>query len=113
MSNSTLTHLPICLVCAKDADVTFVSSDNVLFKIHRKHLESNAVAFPPAEFDTCEEVVQLTEASETLELLFQFVYPRRHPNLETTPFEILSPLAEAAEKYEAFAAMNICNIRMK
>ncbi|KAF5380014.1 hypothetical protein D9615_006294 [Tricholomella constricta] len=92
---------------AGDADVTFVSSDNILFYIHRKNLETHAAAFPSAEFDTRGEIVPLTEDASTLELLFQFVYPRRHPDLEATPFEALAPLAEAAEKYEVFSAMNI------
>jgi len=55
----------------------------------------------------------LTEHSETLELLFQFIYPKRHPDLETTPIEILAPLAEAAEKYEVFSALNMCKVRMR
>jgi len=98
--------------CAGDADVIFVSSDNVLFHIHRKNLEANAAAFPQAEFDTHGEDVPLTEDSATLELLFQFIYPQRHPDLKDIPFSTLAPVAEAAEKYEVFAAMNICKIRM-
>ncbi|KAG5637526.1 hypothetical protein H0H81_004222 [Sphagnurus paluster] len=98
---------------AGNADVTFVSSDEVLFYIHRKNLETNAEGFPSAEFDTGGEIVPLTETAVTLELLFQFIYPRRHPDLEDTTFEILAPLAEAAEKYQVFSAMTICKIRMK
>ncbi|GLB39475.1 putative chitin synthase III catalytic subunit [Lyophyllum shimeji] len=99
-------------VCAADADVTFVSSDDVLFHVHKRNLEIAAAGFPPAGFDASGEIVPLTESAATLELLFQYVYPRRHPYLEDTPFEVLSPLAEAAEKYQVFAAMNICRIRM-
>ncbi|KAG5637536.1 hypothetical protein H0H81_004232 [Sphagnurus paluster] len=100
-------------VNASDADVKFLSADNVLFHIHRKNLESQAGAFPPAEFDTRGEIVPLTENAATLELLFRFLYPKRHPHLDTTPFEELSPLAEAAEKYEIYSAVNVCRIRMK
>ncbi|KAJ6577822.1 hypothetical protein B0H19DRAFT_1337576 [Mycena capillaripes] len=96
-----------------DADVTFKSSDAVLFKVHRKNLEVCTEGFPPAGFPTQGEVVDLQETSATLELLFQFVYPQRHPALDTTPFEILAPLAEASEKYQVFPAMNICHIRMR
>ena len=102
-----------CPVCAPDADITFQSSDRVLFHAHRKNLETNSAAFPPAEMLVCDEFVPLSEDSTTLELLFSFMYPRRHPDLESTPCEILAPLAEAAEKYEVFAAMNICKIRMR
>ncbi|KAH0581491.1 hypothetical protein H2248_011206 [Termitomyces sp. 'cryptogamus'] len=96
-----------------DADITFKSSDHVLFGIHRKNLQTSTGVFPPAEFSPDGEVVQLSEDAETLEILFQFVYPRRHPTLLETPFLILAKVSEAAEKYQVFAAMNICNIRME
>jgi hypothetical protein len=96
-----------------DADVTFKSSDSVLFHVHRKNLEVCTEGFPPAGIATEGEVVPLSEAAVTLELLFQFMYPQRHPALDTTPFEILEPLAEAAEKYQVFPAMNICHIRLR
>ncbi|KAJ6474333.1 hypothetical protein C8R45DRAFT_385433 [Mycena sanguinolenta] len=96
-----------------NADVTFKSSDDVLFRIHRKNLEFCTEGFPPSEISSESEVVELTETSVTLELLFQFMYPQRHPALDTTPFEVLEPLAEAAEKYQVFPAMNICHIRMR
>ncbi|KAG5637533.1 hypothetical protein H0H81_004229 [Sphagnurus paluster] len=92
---------------ASDADVEFFSSDNVLFHIHRKNLEANTGAFPSAK------LLPLAEDAATLELLFQFIYPQRHPYLENTPFKELSPLAEAVEKYKVFPAMHICRIRMK
>jgi hypothetical protein len=97
-----------------DADVTFKSSDGVLFHVHRKNLEVCTEGFPPAEISvTAGEVSDLLETAETLDLLFQFMYPKRHPALDTTPFEILHPLAEAAEKYQVFPAMNICHIRLR
>ncbi|KAJ7921735.1 hypothetical protein B0H13DRAFT_2318054 [Mycena leptocephala] len=96
-----------------DADVTFKSSDGILFHIHRKNLEVCTEGFPPGEIPTEGEVVGLPETAVTLELLFQFIYPQRHPALDTTPFEILEPLAEAAEKYQVFPAMNICHIRLR
>ncbi|KAJ7291076.1 hypothetical protein C8J57DRAFT_1491589 [Mycena rebaudengoi] len=100
---------------AADADVTFRSSDRVLFRVHRNNLAVCAEGFPPPEFPTGEEIADLTETSETLDLLFQFVYPQRHPNLESesTPFATLASLAEAAEKYQVFGAMGICYMYMK
>lgn len=82
------------------------------FRIHRKNLETSTGGFAPAEFDTCGEVVHLTESARTLELLFHFIYPRRHPSLGCEVMEILAPLAEAVEKYEVFPAINICHVRM-
>ncbi|KAJ6485189.1 hypothetical protein DFH09DRAFT_1458271 [Mycena vulgaris] len=98
---------------SSDADVIFKSSDGVLFHVHRKNLEVCSEGFPPEETSTEGGVVELTESSVTLELLFQFMYPQRHPALNTTPFEILYPLAEASEKYQVFPAMNICHIRLR
>ncbi|KAJ7258453.1 hypothetical protein B0H12DRAFT_1014887 [Mycena haematopus] len=97
-----------------DGDVTFQSSDGVLFRVHRKNLEVCADGFPPSEFAVTDgEIISLSETSVTLDLLFQFMYPRRHPALDTTPFDVLEPLAEAAEKYQVFPAMNICHIRLR
>ncbi|KAJ7312451.1 hypothetical protein DFH08DRAFT_897024 [Mycena albidolilacea] len=98
---------------SSSADIVFKSSDGVLFHVHRKNLEVCTEGFPPSNISTQGEVVKLTETSVTLELLFQFIYPQRHPALDTTPFEILGPLAEASEKYQVFPAMNICHIRLR
>ncbi|KAG6916800.1 hypothetical protein DXG01_005323 [Tephrocybe rancida] len=96
-----------------DADVIFKSCDNVLFHIHRRNLEVQARGFPSAEIDTNGEVVPITEDSSTLELFFRYIYPQRHPNIDLLPFEDLFKLAEAAEKYEFFNLMIICNARLK
>ncbi|KAJ7633243.1 hypothetical protein FB45DRAFT_832714, partial [Roridomyces roridus] len=92
------------------ADVTFRSSDNVLFHLHRKNLDICASGFP-GEMASTGEVLELPEASATLELLFQFLYPQPQPALDTAPLEVLKPLAEAAEKYKVFPAMSNCRGR--
>jgi len=97
---------------APDADVTIKSIDGVQFSLHRKYLAANTGAFPPMEIETAGEIVNLTEDAATLELLFQFIYPQRHPSLDGAPYKVVAPLAEAAEKYEVFAAMNICRMKM-
>ena len=102
------------LVNAEDAEITFRSSDNVVFKIHRKNLEVNAGGLSPAALTTSvSELVPLSEDSPTLELLFQYIYPRRQPLLDDIEFALLASLAEAAEKYEVFPAMTVCYIRMR
>ncbi|KAG6838120.1 hypothetical protein H0H87_003939, partial [Tephrocybe sp. NHM501043] len=78
--------------------------DGVQFSIHRKNLETHAAGFPPSEFKTLDEIVYLTEDAGTLELLFQFIYPQRLPDVNAMSFEVVLPLAEAAEKYEVFSA---------
>nr|GAT54404.1 predicted protein [Mycena chlorophos] len=115
-----------------DSDICFRSSDNTLFRIHSKNLETHAEGFPPTAFSAASnsrlapniagssssdpaagmEVVELTERAETLELLFQFIYPQRQPDLTTLAFPVLADLAEAAEKYQVFAALDICRIFM-
>lgn len=57
--------------------------------------------------------MQLIEPASILEVLFQFVFPRRHPNLDGTYFEKLSSLTEAVEKYKVFLAMPICEARLR
>ncbi|KAJ7613869.1 hypothetical protein DFH06DRAFT_1241937 [Mycena polygramma] len=98
---------------APDADVTFQSSDGVLFSVHRVNLQTHTEGFPPAEIATQGEICPLPESSSTLEILFQFIYPRRHPALHDMAFAEVAALAEAAEKYQVFSAMNICHLRMK
>ena len=58
------------------------------------------------------EVVDLTETSETLEILFQFMYRRPQPNLQDLPFAQFLALAEAVEKYGVFPAQQVCNLVM-
>ena len=51
------------------------------------------------------EVVALTETSTVLEILLQYMYRQPQPDLERVDFETLAGVAEAAEKYQVFAAM--------
>ncbi|KAF9457806.1 hypothetical protein BDZ94DRAFT_1174878, partial [Collybia nuda] len=96
-----------------DSDVTFKSIDGVLFRLQKLNLAVNANGFPPTDFQTSDEAVGLSETSDVLELLFQFCYPQRHLDLEHLDTNLLVSLAEAAEKYEVFPAMSVCNIRMR
>ncbi|KAG6816662.1 hypothetical protein H0H87_004022 [Tephrocybe sp. NHM501043] len=95
-----------------DADIVFCSSDNTLFRIHSRNLAVTSGGFPPAEFVAADEHVDLTEDSMTLELMFQFVYPRLQPRLEEIAFEPLLRLSEAVEKYQVYPAMQLCNVYM-
>ncbi|KAF9560262.1 hypothetical protein CPC08DRAFT_479447 [Agrocybe pediades] len=55
----------------------------------------------------------LPEPREVLEVLFDFIYPRRHPDLTGMLFSQLLPLADAAEKYKVYSAMAICQMCMR
>ncbi|KAF7978045.1 hypothetical protein HWV62_1665 [Athelia sp. TMB] len=95
-------------VCADDADVIFRSCDGTLFKIHLKNLETNSEGFSPPSGTSSRgeiDIVSLTENGDTLDLLFQYIYPQRHPDLAEIDFKQLAELSEAAEKYRVFAAM--------
>ncbi|KAF9074422.1 hypothetical protein BDP27DRAFT_1359520 [Rhodocollybia butyracea] len=95
-------------------DVIIHSADDVEFHLFKKHLEYGAGGFPPAE--TCansDEIIQLPESSETLEIFFQFIYPQRSPSLKGLEFEKFMLLAETAEKYEAFALINACQLQLR
>ncbi|KAG5650243.1 hypothetical protein H0H81_000196 [Sphagnurus paluster] len=70
----------------------------MLFRIHSRNLEITSGGFPPVEFSPAGEVVDLTEDASTLELMFQFVYPRLQPPLEGISFTMLARLSEAVEK---------------
>ncbi|KDR80798.1 hypothetical protein GALMADRAFT_61027 [Galerina marginata CBS 339.88] len=97
----------------KNSDVQVRSSDGFVFQLHRVLLEANTDAFPGSEIDTRGEIVQLTESASVLEILFVFLYPRRHPDLSDKEFQLVADVAEAVGKYEVFSAMNTCNARLK
>ncbi|KAJ7646071.1 hypothetical protein DFH06DRAFT_1300846 [Mycena polygramma] len=103
--------------CAPDADVTVSSSDGVIFKLHRKHLEVHSDVFADAASATLpengkDEVVQLSETSAVLEVLFQYMYRQPQPNLQLVEFATFAGVAEAAEKYVVYAALPAVMIRM-
>ncbi|KZP08006.1 hypothetical protein FIBSPDRAFT_939222 [Athelia psychrophila] len=97
------------------------SSDGVLFKVHRKNLEVHSDIFAAADSIATEsagnakadDVVPLSEHSSVLELLLQYMYRQPQPDLKAVEFEKLADLAEAAEKYQVFSAIAICNVFMR
>ena len=98
------------LVNSTDADITFQSSDAIHYRIHRKNLECSAAAFPAADIvSSKDDIVPMLEHSEVLDLLFQFMYPERQPNLRKVSFRVLADLAEAAEKFEVYSAIATCH----
>ncbi|KIM42587.1 hypothetical protein M413DRAFT_120224 [Hebeloma cylindrosporum] len=120
-TNTSPTSIPIisATFCDPEADITFKSSDSVLFKIHRKYLEATSAGFTAPPFvETDHEVVLLQEPCEVLEILFRFIHPPtesqqyRQPAMMGVKPDVLFAVAEAAEKYLVFGAMNICLSRM-
>jgi hypothetical protein len=88
----------------------------VLFSVHRKNLEMFSEGFAGAEAiskSNAHELVKLTESSAVLDLLFQFMYRQRPPDLSEIPFKTMAGLAEAAEKYEVYYPAEVCKLRMR
>jgi hypothetical protein len=96
-------------VCANDSDLTLGSSDGILFQIHRRNLEAHSEAFAAEDaFLRRHEVVELSETSQVLDLLLQYIYPQPPPNLGTIDCGLLLALAEAAEKYLFHGVIRVC-----
>jgi len=60
-----------------------------------------------------DQIVTLSETAVVLELIFQFMYPMRQPDLKKVEFSTLKSLSETAEKYQVFSAMEMCKCRME
>jgi len=90
------------------------SSDGVLFKVFSKDLEAHSEAFPSPDIvkPDANEVVALSETSQVLELLLQYMRRQRQPDIESIEFDVLAPLAEAVEKYQVFSATEVCKANM-
>ncbi|KAJ4484450.1 hypothetical protein C8R41DRAFT_449943 [Lentinula lateritia] len=99
------------------ADMTLQSSDNVIFKVHRLNLEMHSQVFADAGGSTVgtveNEIVSLSETSEVLELMLQYVYLQPQPDLQKVEWELMKDLAEAVEKYEIYSAIGVCSQRMR
>ncbi|KIK62523.1 hypothetical protein GYMLUDRAFT_41984 [Collybiopsis luxurians FD-317 M1] len=90
------------------------SSDLVELRISKSNLEFFTRGFPPAGTSAEPgEVVSLTESSQTLRLLFEFVEQKPPPTLDRVDFYDLLLLAEAAEKYVVYSAITICRLKLR
>ncbi|KAJ6551899.1 hypothetical protein B0H19DRAFT_1264520 [Mycena capillaripes] len=101
-------------------DLTFRSSDNVAFKVHRKNLAAHSGAFAaaaettqPSDADKDEIQLQDPETAAVLDLLFQYMYPQPQPDLQRVNFRLLAALAETVEKYEVYSALPAVRTRMR
>ncbi|KAJ6517330.1 hypothetical protein C8R47DRAFT_1086993 [Mycena vitilis] len=103
--------------CAADADLTVTSSDGMLFKVHRKNLEFHSDIFADAASATGHQeddgIIDLSETSDVLDLLFQFMYRQRQPELKGLDFELLAALAEAAGKYSVPVVLDCCQPHLR
>ena len=97
-----------------DADLTIRSCDNQLFRVHAHNLHNWSQSFPGSELPIQpDEIVPLSETAETLELLFQFMYPQPQPDIQQLSTKRVASLAEAAEKYGVYNAQQVCKLVMR
>ncbi|KAF8646645.1 hypothetical protein AX16_007144 [Volvariella volvacea WC 439] len=91
------------------------SSDRLRFGVHSAYLSQYSRAFPPTNVigPSKLEICTLPERSEELQLLMEFLHPGPLPNIRDVPIEILARLAEAAEKYLVYSAMQSCVLAME
>ncbi|KAJ3752702.1 hypothetical protein EV360DRAFT_54771, partial [Lentinula raphanica] len=88
-------------------NISFLSSDGVPFRLDRWHLALVSTVLLPICCLT-DEVVELQEDSQTLEILFNFVYPARSiPDIGALSFDALMNLFNAADKYAFNSAIEI------
>ncbi|KAF4623319.1 hypothetical protein D9613_001449 [Agrocybe pediades] len=101
------------------ADLIVQSCDGVQFHLHRRYLEVNTGAFPGTDAVEVQsisgrpgDVTYLPEPASVLEVVFEFVYPRKHVTMFDQPSTawgetkvLVLPIAEAAEKYEVYPLM--------
>jgi hypothetical protein len=88
-----------------NADITLQSSDNVLFRFHKKQLEAHSGVFAMSVKD---DPFIFTEPSEVVDLLLQLMSPKDPPGLGSIEFETLALLTEAVEKYDVFHSKATC-----
>ncbi|KII85204.1 hypothetical protein PLICRDRAFT_335476 [Plicaturopsis crispa FD-325 SS-3] len=107
-------------VSDEDCDIVLQSEDGVDFRFSRDKLSVHSEIFHSADLMRLTvgsppdiETVSLTESSSTLALLLQFMSRQPQPCLKTISFDDLASLAEAAEKYQVYAALGPCRIYMQ
>lgn len=59
------------------------------------------------------DYIKVTESKDTLDSLFQYMYPQARPDLRKLEFKQLVELSAAAERYEVFGAIDMCSIQMR
>jgi len=86
------------------------SSDGVLFRVHWRILDACASNFPDRSNS---DIVVLPETSTTLDLLFQFIYHLRRPDLKLQEFDTVRLLTISAEQYDVYSARITCKEYMR
>ncbi|KAF8152284.1 hypothetical protein B0H34DRAFT_774712 [Crassisporium funariophilum] len=122
MSSSLLIEKlpPKCPVedCYLAVDILLKSSEGHIYGAHQANLESFSGGFPIAGSvsgvdDEKGIEVQLAENTSTLKLMLQFMHNVTQPDLDVIKFADAAALAEAAEKYMIYSAVQLCKFFMR
>ncbi len=99
-------------VTDETADLSIRSSDNVIFKVHQRNIDTHTTVFPPFPCST-DDNVELSERSEVLEVLFKYTYPTPPlPDLGRVAFPLLEEISIAADKYQFTSLSVLCDVHM-
>ncbi|KAJ6582127.1 hypothetical protein B0H19DRAFT_878691, partial [Mycena capillaripes] len=85
---------------APDADLTILSSQGVIFKVHRNNLPVHSDIFADAEHVAGTGNGRVPSSS----ISFQYMYRQPQPDLRIVDFPVAAALAGAAEKYVVYSA---------
>ncbi|KAH8801935.1 hypothetical protein DL96DRAFT_1774434 [Flagelloscypha sp. PMI_526] len=98
-----------------DADLSIVSRDNILFKIHWNNLRVCSAAFPQGQEPWADgnDPAHWDEPSDVLEVLFSYIYPDRNfPHLLNFDLTRVLAIGSAAHKWMMPAAIVVCQMRV-
>ncbi|KAH8801986.1 hypothetical protein DL96DRAFT_774393 [Flagelloscypha sp. PMI_526] len=95
------------------ANISILSSNNVLFRIHSKNLATMSAAFQVPLDSESSEAARFDESSEVLACLFGFLYTdEAPPNLLDKKVGVIEKVGRAAHKYFVMSAVTVCQLRM-
>lgn len=93
--------------------VAFHSSNYTVYYLDSAKLYTEAKAFPPPS-GSIFSIKSLPEHSDTLDLLFAFVYRDKDAcQLEDVEISLLARLADAAAEYQVYSAVIACRFNMR
>jgi len=93
---------------APDYTLSVVSSDKVLFLVHRANFQIHSAdlgTLVAKMIPDKDEPLDLEETAPVLDVLFQYMYPQPPPDLTTLDSAVLFGVADAAEKYHLYSAI--------
>ncbi|KAF9268864.1 hypothetical protein L218DRAFT_954291 [Marasmius fiardii PR-910] len=98
--------------CNLPTDISIRSSDGRRFGAHSRNLEFCSEGLIDSSRREEEDIV-VSESSDIVYLLLQFMHNLPQPDLRSLPFEVLAKVASAAQKYSVHSAIGVCKLLME